>query len=314
VAKPTASVQPFIDHSRQSIEQAGWLLMLSALIIGLLFSWWLKHSIDQLRHYAREVSRGQKISLPSLGSRELAELGLALREMREKLDGREYVENYVHHLVHEMKSPLTALIGSAELLDEKLPPQERARFTANIREQSIRLRTMLDKLLALARVEHRNELEGSASINLQQLAEQVIADQTVTMRQRGITCKTMIAAAAEVEGEVFLLHQALTNLLDNAIDFSADGSRITLSLQADTDHYTLLLHNPGPAIPDYAMPRIFERFYSLARPGSRRKSSGLGLPFVHEVALLHGGEISLHNMPQGGVEARLLLPRKQHND
>jgi two-component system sensor histidine kinase CreC len=310
VAKPTLSVQPFIDRSRQRIERAGWWLMGGALAIGLLFTWWLTRSVNLLRRYAREVSAGKKAQLPEMSSGELAELGRALAEMREKLDGREYVENYVHHLAHEMKSPLTALIGSAELLDENPPEKERAIFTANVREQSTRLRDMLDKLLALAKIEHRNKLEETVLVDLRALAETVIADHAIRMQQRGITCDNQVPSDAQTIGEPFLLRQALANLLDNAIDFSPDGSRITLSLETAAGKHTLIVRDQGVGIPDYALPRVFERFYSLARPGTQRKSTGLGLPFVKEVAALHGGEVELRNLPEGGAEARLFLPAK----
>lgn len=309
VAKPTLSVQPFIDRSRQHVERAGWWLMGGALAIGLMFTWWLTRSVGLLRRYARDVSQGKKAQLPALGSGELDELGRALAEMREKLDGREYVENYVHHLAHEMKSPLTALTGAAELLDENLPAHERAVFTANIREQSTRLKDMLDKLLALARVEHRTALEEAVSINLRELVATVIADHALRMQQRNITVHNLSGDACTI-GEPFLLRQALANLLDNAIDFSPDGGDIMFSLHTESGKHHLSVRDHGAGIPDYALPRVFERFYSLARPGTQRKSTGLGLPFVREVALLHGGEIILRNHPDGGVEATFVLPAK----
>lgn len=309
VAKPTLSVQPFIDRSRQRIERAGWWLMGGALMIGLLFTWWLTRSVGLLRRYARDVSQGKKAQLPALGSGELDELGRALAEMRERLDGREYVENYVHHLAHEMKSPLTALTGAAELLDENLPNQERAIFTASIREQSARLRDMLDKLLALARVEHRTTLEEAERIDLRELVTTVIADHALRLQQRNITVHNLLTEAS-TSGEPFLLRQALANLLDNAIDFSPEGGEINISLRTESGKHRLSVRDHGNGIPDYALPRVFERFYSLARPANQRKSTGLGLPFVREVALLHGGEIHLANHAAGGVEATLVLPAK----
>lgn len=307
VAKSTLSVQPFIDRSSIRIQRAGWWLMGGALLIGLLFTWWLTRSINLLRRYAREVSAGHEAQLPQLGGGELAELGRALAEMREKLDGREYVENYVHHLTHEMKSPLTALIGSAELLAENPPQAERAQFTANIHEQSLRLKQMIDKLLALAMLEHRTALEENVPIPLRKLADIVIADHAPRLQQHAIVCRNAIPETARTKGEAFLLRQALANLLDNAIDFSPDGGQITLALETATGKQTLIVQDQGAGIPDYALPRIFERFYSLARPGTQRKSTGLGLPFVKQVALLHGGEVTLTNRVQGGVEARLTL-------
>jgi two-component system sensor histidine kinase CreC len=307
VAKPTLTVQPFIDRSLHKIESAGWWLMGGALAIGLIFTWWLSHSVGLLRGYARDVSAGKKTPLPKLGGGELAELGLALAEMREKLDGREYIEKYVHHLVHEMKSPLTALMGSAELLDENLPARERALFTRNIHEQSSRLKDMLDKVLALAKLEHRDKLDEPVPVNLGELSETVIADYSSRLQQHNISCKNQVPPDAKTIGEPFLLRQALANLLDNAIDFSPDGSQIVLHSESQDNRISIIVCDNGSGIPDYALPRIFERFYSLARPGTQRKSTGLGLPFVKEVAALHGGAVTLKNLPAGGVEARLTL-------
>ena len=309
IAKSTASVQPFIDRSRSRIERAGWWLMGGALMIGLLFTWWLTHAIGQLRRYARDIGAGKKVQPPDLSGGELSELSQALAEMREKLDGRDYVEHYVHHLAHEMKSPLTALIGSAELLEENLPPADRIRFTANIREQSKRLKEMLDKLLALATLEKRDQLESPETVNLHQLSETAVADHAARIQQRILVCINQIPVNAVAIGEPFLMRQALVNLLDNAIDFSPAGSTITLSLETDRTMQTLIVRDQGAGIPDYALPRVFERFYSLPRPDTQQKGTGLGLPFVREVALLHGGEISLSNHPDGGVEARWRLPR-----
>ncbi len=308
VAKATSSVQPFIDRSRARIERAGWWLMGGALLIGLLFTGWLTRSIGRLRRYAREVSLGNRMPPPELHSGELAELGRALAEMRKKLDGREYVENYVHHLAHEMKSPLTALIGSAELLDSDIPAQERLTFTRNIREQSERLREMLDKLLALARLEHRDALEDVKTLDLRLLLDKVVADHGPAMHKRRITCINAVPAGAMVAGEEFLLRQAISNLIDNAVAFSPEGGEIGCTLHREHERLTLEIHNQGNHIPDYALPRVFERFYSLPRSGSDRKSTGLGLPFVQRVAQLHGGSITLVNAPQGGVSAQLSLP------
>ena len=111
-----------------------------------------------------------------------------------------------------------------------------------------------------------------------------------------------------MQGDAFLLRQALSNLLDNAIAFSAPGSRIVLSVQRQQQNWRIAVRDNGPGIAEYAQEQDIERFYSLARPGTGQRSSGLGLPFVAEVARLHGGVAQLGNHPDGGAEARLLLP------
>ena len=112
-------------------------------------------------------------------------------------------------------------------------------------------------------------------------------------------------------GESFLLESALHNLLQNAIDFSPAGGAIRIRVAPDAAAQTaaITVEDDGPGIPDYALPRLFERFYSLARPGSGRKSSGLGLCFVREAAALHRGSIHVKNRTDiPGTRAVLRLP------
>jgi two-component system sensor histidine kinase CreC len=105
-----------------------------------------------------------------------------------------------------------------------------------------------------------------------------------------------------------LLQRALTNLIENAIDFSPQGSEIQLSVHVNGKHCQISVRDFGQGIPDYALDKIFEKFYSLRRPDSGQKSTGLGLPFVREIAHLHGGEVVLANQTGGGVLATITLP------
>ena len=106
-----------------------------------------------------------------------------------------------------------------------------------------------------------------------------------------------------MRGERLLLREALVNLLHNAIDFSPHGGEVKLSARATDGHVEFAIEDAGPGVPEYALPRVFERFYSLPRPDSPRKSTGLGLALVREIAHLHGGEASLTNRASRGALA-----------
>jgi len=112
-----------------------------------------------------------------------------------------------------------------------------------------------------------------------------------------------------VTGESFLLRQALGNLLENAIAFSPARGRIDLSLSTAPGLAIIAVRDRGPGVPDYALGRVFERFFSLPRPDGTGKSTGLGLSLVREVAALHGGGARLTNHTDGGALAVLDLPR-----
>ncbi|MET0755518.1 MAG: ATP-binding protein, partial [Pseudoxanthomonas sp.] len=259
--------------------------------------------------YAQAVSAGERA--PPLPARrdEIGDLGRAVETMRRKLEGKAYVEQYVQSLTHEMKSPLAAIRGAAELLQEPLPEADRQRFARHIRTQEQRLTETIDKLLALAEVEQHGWLRKIGPVNVAGLLEQVAEDVAAKLAMAELTLSIDVHdAQAQVQGDAYLLRQAVSNLLDNAIAFSPAGGTISLASSVDAGWIEIRVTDQGPGIPDYAQERVFERFYSLARPSTGLRSSGLGLPFVGEVARLHGGEASLRNLDAGGALATLRLP------
>ncbi|MHA4869111.1 two-component system sensor histidine kinase CreC [Duganella sp. PWIR1] len=308
VAKPNASVQAFVERSQQSILRAGVLLLVLSLLIGLGFAWWLARSLRQLMHYVSEVEAGRKAVPPSLGNNEIGTLARALHAMRTRLEGKEYAEQLMHTLAHELKSPIAAIQGSAELLSEDMPPQEFRHFLGNILSQNARQKQLIDKLLALVRVEQQQGLEAAETVTLGALLKLVVADAAGPLGARSLSVRIDVPEApVQVRGDALLLRQALGNLLDNAIGFAPLGSELLLALQVADGCAVVSLTDRGPGIPVYAQERLFERFYSLPRPGGS-KSTGLGLPFVREVAALHGGTVSVGNAEQGGCRAELRLP------
>ncbi len=308
VAQPNHAFEPFIVASQRNIMLRGaWLIGLSALI-GLAVTIWLMRRINRLTRYARAVSAGQPAPPPPQGKDQLGVLGAALETMRTRLEGKAYVEHYVQSLTHEMKSPLAAIRGAAELLQEPMPDAERARFVRNIQAQEQRLTETIDKLLALAEVERHGWLQNRERVELAPLLVKAVEEGSPPSSARGLRIHARADGNPAVQGDAFLLRQALTNLLDNAIAFSPQGGEIDLSAQVEDGKVRIVVADRGPGVPDYAQERIFERFYSLARPDTGLRSSGLGLPFVREVARLHGGTVALRNREAGGAEAVLELP------
>jgi two-component system sensor histidine kinase CreC len=312
VAKPNASVQPFVARAERRLVLLGVQVMLAGLVLGALLSWWLGHSIRRLTRYADAVTAGQRPAIPALPGRELTQLAAALDTMRARLEGKDYVERYVQTLTHELKSPLAAIQGAAELLRRDMPPEQRERFLANIDVETSRLRSLSERLLRLAQVEQRRGLEERARILLRPLVEEQLAECAPRLELAQVAATNAVPANAAVEGERFLLRQAVLNLIDNAIDFTPPGKGLVVEAVngpelAGRPTLTLAVCNQGEPIPDYALPRVTERFYSLARPGSGRKSTGLGLNFAREAAQLHGGAFRIANEP-GGVRAELILP------
>ena len=306
VGKPNISMAPVIKRSERKILLAGGVLLGIALLIGLGFVWWINRSIGKLVDYAERVAEGQVVALPAMGSSELHDLARALESMRLKLDGKAYIEQYVHTMTHELKSPLAAITGAAELLRESPPPATAQRFIVNIEQQSARIRQLVDKMLVQARLESRVDLQFSP-LDISHILKQTFSAKEAQAVSRGICLQLKRADSAILTGDGLLLSQALTNLIDNALDFTPLGGAVILSGERHEGEYLITVEDNGSGIPDYAQEKIFDRFYSLPRADSP-KSTGLGLNFVREVAAIHRGRISLENRLPQGVSAYLALP------
>ncbi|MFH1037786.1 MAG: two-component system sensor histidine kinase CreC [PVC group bacterium] len=308
VCKPLANVNLFIRMARRNILIAGIAAALAVIILGILVSLFITRPIGKLTRYARSIRDGGRPALPRLGKNEIGELGEAMAEMREALEGKKYVEQYVQTLAHEIKSPLSAIRGAAELLEEEMPSDRRQRFIANIRTEEDRIRRMIERLLELASLENRQGLEKIEKCDPGREIEEVIESFQPLLKSGRIEFVDRGDTAVSIRGERFLIRQAIANLIQNALDFTPPGGTIRVALRRGSDSVSVVIEDPGPGIPDYARDKIFNKFYSLPRPGTGAKSTGLGLSFVKEVADLHGGAIALENLPVGGARAILTFP------
>jgi two-component system sensor histidine kinase CreC len=308
IAKSNLAVEPFIERTRRKILRAGNWLLAASLLIGVLISYWLSASVQKLVAYAEAVTRGERAVLPSLSLTEIKRLGQALQSMRERLEGKQYVEEYIGTLTHEMKSPLTAIQAASELLQEPMPEPQRQKFLASISDQTRRLHVLIEKMLQQANLENRQVLDAAESLNLVDIIRRATTNLAARLQKKRLELQISLPERAMVHGDPFLLEQALLNVVENAVDFSPLEGRLHLSLERQDNVWSLSLRDQGPGIPDYARDRVFDRYYSLPRPDGAAKSTGLGLTFVQQVMVLHGGRVTIGNHPEGGAEVRLYIP------
>ena len=307
-AKPVQSFGQFVDAARRKTLLVGATSVAAVLLLMLILSVWLVRPFGLIADYVAYVRAQRSFDLPRLGRRALGALGAAYDEMRDALAGRSYVADYVQTLTHEVKSPLSAIRGAAELLREPMPSADHARFVANIEREAQRIQQLVDRMMELIALESRQRLDNAVPVSLRPLLQDVATAMQVNAAARGQQICIEDGADASVPGDAFLLHRAVTNLVANALDFSPGGGTVTLALQVRRNSVELSVRDQGPGVPDYAEHKVFEKFYSLARPHSHRKSTGLGLAFVKEIAALHQGRATLKNLVDGGALATLSLP------
>jgi len=309
VAKPKESIYWMVDAARLRLIRIGVIVGVSMVVAFVLIFFWISSPIRKLIRHVNRVKTDRRTNIPSIGGGEIGELARAFEEMRSELEGRNYVERYVQSLTHELKSPLSAIRGAAEILADDPPDRERRLFLKNIGQEAARMEEIVQRMLDLSAVESRKGLKEVESVDLCLLAEELSGRIAVDLQKKGLRIVLPCdARTREVRGEPFLIRQAIENLLQNAVDFASENTELVLSVRENGDWIEIEITDTGELIPDYALDRIFERFYSLPRGVDRRKSSGLGLPFVREVAQLHGGSVVVENLPPDRVRAILVLP------
>ena len=298
VGKPLATVQQFIDRAQRRILVAGfWLLGLSAAV-GVLVTMWMVRAVRQLKTYATHVHAGERVPVPRLPG-ELGDLAVAVDEMRERLEDRERLEHTVRALTHELKSPLTAIQGAAELLGDELPAADRERFAQQIQEQSLRLRDLVDRMLELSRLEGQRAIANPRPVALLALIDEVATSHVPLAIQRGVGLVWEARADVTLTGEPEALVLLFSNLWANALDFAPEGTSITVSLRRVGAEAVFTMRDAGPGVSDFALPQLGQRFFSLPRPRDGRRGSGLGLAIVRQAAALHGGRVSFDHASPG---------------
>ncbi|MBC8127675.1 MAG: two-component system sensor histidine kinase CreC [Gloeobacteraceae cyanobacterium ES-bin-144] len=310
VYKPQLDVMPLVRERRRIIYTACILIGGGILVLIIVFFLWVFHPLGKITEYARAIERGERPAKPNIGiGREVNTLAHALDSMRDALENRKYVERYIQTLTHEMKSPLAAIRGAAELLDEKMPEETRRRFLGNIRAETARSERLINRLLELSAIESRTRLDVVDELDFRDIVARSLDQAKCLAEVTGIALAyESVDSPLPVRGDAFILRAAVTNLLENAIDFSPREASIQISLQVNDGNLELTIRDHGEGIPKYAQDKIFERFYSLRHPGSGRKGTGLGLTLVREAAELHGGSITLDSSDGKGTVAKFILP------
>ncbi|WP_082292341.1 two-component system sensor histidine kinase CreC [Leptospira noguchii] len=302
VIKPKKSLIPFIESTRKKFWNLSLYVALSIIILFISILYFLFSPIRKLSEYVSALRFQKRIPFPKISVPEIRGLGEEMDRLFRELAGKEYVENYIQSMTHEIKSPLSSLLASCELIIEN--PDRLESLISNIQLEGKRIQTILEKLLELSSLENQSQLEKTPNLNLQDIVQETVVSSISEAVRKKIKLKEL-TETVYVEGNSFFLGMALRNLVQNALDFSNSDSEITVRCGKENGFPFLEVEDSGPGIPSYALERIFEKFYSLPRPDTGRKSSGLGLAFVREIAKLHDADLEVKNGTSIGVVARI---------
>lgn len=288
------------------------------LLLGLIGigAWWLvQRGLLPLQQFTRVAAKvttqdlTHRLNLDRL-PRELAELGQGINVMLQRLDGGvQRLSQFSDDLAHELRSPISNLMGKAQVtLSRERPPEEyKAVLEASIEELE-RVTRMVADMLLLAQVSQPASQARFVRISLRVEARKVMElfalnaeDKQLELQQTG---------DAWVMGDRLMIQRAISNLLSNAIRHSPAGGHISLRVEQQVQTVSLTVSNPGPGIAACHLPHLFERFYRIDSSRTRAEGgTGLGLAIVRSIMSLHEGQAQASSVLDGQTEFCLVFPK-----
>ena len=219
--------------------------------------------------------------------------------------------DFITNISHELKTPITALsLNSDALLEVKNEPDQVVRFADRIKQQAGRLNDLVQEIINLSKLQDADPLDVAKAVSLLEVVKEAIDQCETTAEARKISINLEKEDSATVLGNRDQLVMAVHNLIENAINYSASGTNVTVVVEGDDEIAEITVKDQGIGIAQGEIDRIFERFYRVDPARSRATGgTGLGLSIVKHVAQNHGGEIKVWSAPGVGSTFSLRLPK-----
>lgn len=322
-----ADNQELINHGVEDIKRnAGSVqrtMMLQAialvpatLLLAVLFAVLITRPIRQVNRAIRLLGDEQLNEPVTItGPRDLEELGERLNWLRARLHELEQEKTrFLQHISHELKTPLTAIRESAELMNEQvvgeLNPQQRE-IVGILRDSSLQLQKLIEDLLNFSILHARASQLALERVDMKVIVEQVLEDHRAAMLARNLELRTSLLPVS-LDGDAEKLRTLFDNLLSNAVKYSPDNGQLRILLSRRDKSAVIEVADSGPGIPETERERVFDAFFQGAPATSGRvRGTGLGLSIAREYAQAHGGNITVVNSSEVGARLQVVIPLEQ---
>ncbi len=238
-----------------------------------------------------------------------------VRDITERQKIEKMKDEMLSAVSHEMRTPLTAIIGFVEfMLENPVEPEQQTEYQQIIYKEALRLKNLIDNLLSLQRLRAGFGVLKRQAVAVKPLLHEVagVFIPTSPNHRIVISCPDDLPCLC---GDEEQLHQALENLVANAIKYSPEGGTVTMGARSEEDRLVLWVKDQGMGIPEQAQEQIFERFYRIDNSDGRRVGgTGLGLPLVKEIVKAHKGDAWVSSAPGEGSTFFLRIPIMKPED
>lgn len=303
----------FIERTNTTLLYGALIGAVIALVLGVFLSRSLTRPIRELTRATHAVSEGDlSQQVPVRSQDELGELAQAFNTMSaELLRSVNARKQMTADIAHELRTPLSLILGHAEAVHDGVLPPTRENFEI-IREEAARLDHLINDLRTLSLAD-----AGELSMQLQKIEPNRLLNEVASLYQYQAQRKNIIftldapAHLPIIEVDPGRMTQVFTNILDNAMRHTPEGGQITLLGRDAGTMVELSVQDSGPGLQPADLERIFERLYR-ADPSRQREDggSGLGLAIAKSIVQAHGGQVSAESEPGAGLKVIVRLPKK----
>ena len=294
----------------------GTLIVIWAVITYLFIKRPLRY-LDRMIEAAKQLAapNEQEILLPKAMKTVQDEMNLvreqALRNAYAAREAEQRKNDLIVYLAHDLKTPLTSVIGYLNLLQDEpqISPELRARYTGIALDKALRLEELINDFFDITRFNLTTLTLEPERINFSRMLEQVTCEFEPILAEKGLEWETVIQPDISILCDPDKIERVLDNLIRNAVNYSYPDSKIFLSMYSLGEQIEIDLKNKGKTIPPEKLSRIFEQFYRLdSSRSSKTGGSGLGLAIAKEIVTLHGGSIRAESENES-VCFQVVLPK-----
>lgn len=298
---PEDPLYRLLNFIRNNVEVVcAVLVLLGWIVITYFFIRRPLNYIDEITDAAKRLASPSEEEIKL--DRALYEMQYELNTVREKAlrsaelarEAEKRKNDLIVYLAHDLKTPLTSVIGYLTLLNDEpdISPETRARYTGIALDKAERLEQLINEFFDITRFSLTTLTLEPERINFSLMLEQTVSEFYPVFAEKNLTCKAEIQPDTELLCDPDKLERVFDNLFRNAVNYSYPNSEIKLSMTADNGEVTVVVSNRGKTVPKEKLDRIFEQFFRLdSSRSSGTGGAGLGLAISKEIVDLHGGKI-----------------------
>lgn len=307
----TMSVHSLMSSLNEHFLLAGWVSVIFTIIIIIFLSKGITRPLITMKEATHQISKGNfPVTLPKASDDELGDLAKSIESLATELSYlKEQRSEFLASISHELRTPLTYIKGYADIVGKRhLPKEEQDKYLKIIAEEASHLSKLIKELFDLAKMDQNTFVIQKEEIELHYFFKRIEMKLTPAFHEKDMKVEFNCPTNIFLKADPLKLEQIFINLLDNAMKYSPDGSRIQIHVWESKHSVHITVEDNGKGIPEKDIPFIFERFYRVDKSRTRSLGgSGLGLAIVQELIHAHDADISVTSNENVGTKFEILF-------